>query len=67
LVVEGVEERAEVGSGKFFGRVHQALESTVALATEEGQVVAQNVGGDAFDRVGRTLGRLGPIVWREAG
>jgi hypothetical protein len=36
LIVEGVEEHAEVGSGKFFGHVHQTLESTVALLTEEG-------------------------------
>jgi hypothetical protein len=35
LIVEGVEEHAEVGSGKFFGHVHQALDSTVPLPAEE--------------------------------
>ena len=54
-VVEAIEERAEVGSGKLIGHVRQALDRAIPLPAGEREVVAQNVCGDALHWVVRTV------------
>jgi hypothetical protein len=65
-VVEGVEQRREVGPGKIGRQQRGPIDGLVPLAAEKREVVSQQVRGNALDAVRGALRRALPVFSSEA-
>ena len=65
-VVEGVEQRREVGAGKIGRQQRCPIYGLVSLAAEKREVVAKEVRGNALDAVRGAFRRAHPVFWSEA-